>query len=161
MRISGGRPRVGRPDDRTARSSAPLNAARRTERAAPLTRDEREKRRRFEKLRATQFFSSDELQRGRLCGALTHTLGVRATVVSFMPVAHGRAESHTTSAVVRCHKMKILSRKMNVPKKCNKPAARPSPPHPHATERRQPTLGTAVLGRSDCDWEHQVLKAVA
>ena len=53
---------MGRPDDRTARSSAPLHAARRTEGAGPFIEEEREKRRKVEKLRLPQFFSSDALQ---------------------------------------------------------------------------------------------------
>ena len=66
---------------------------------------------RLEKLWVPQFFSSDELQSGRLPDALTRTVRVRATVVYLIPVAHGRLAVRTTSAVVRCHKMNILSRR--------------------------------------------------
>ena len=116
MRISGGRPRVGRPDDRTARSSAPLHAARRTEGLGKRKRKGAGKRLNVEKLCPPLFFSSDALQSGRLLRALTRTVRVRATVVSFTPVAHGRLAVDTTSAVAEAGEVNILFVEMNVPK---------------------------------------------
>ena len=71
---------MGRPDDRTARSSAPLHAARRTEGAAPFIGKEREKRRKVEKLRVPQFFSSDALQTGTERTLVRHTPYARVSV---------------------------------------------------------------------------------
>ena len=81
-----------------------------------MKREEREKRRREEKLRVPQFFSSDELQSGRSPDALTRTVRVRATVVYPIPVAHGRLAVPTTSAVAEAGKVNILFVEMNVPK---------------------------------------------
>ena len=70
--------------------------------------------------RVPLFLRTDELQGRRLRGALTRTVRVRATIVSFTPVAYGRLAVHARSAVVRCQVSNILSSEMNVPK-CNKP----------------------------------------
>ena len=77
---------------------------------------EREERRKVEKLRVPQFFSSDALQSGRLILALTRTVSVPFSLVSFMPVAHGRLAVPTTSAVAEGSEVKILWQVMNVPK---------------------------------------------
>ena len=51
---------------------------------------EREERRKAEKLWSSFEARAKELQRKRVWRALTRTVGVRATVVSFMLVAYGR-----------------------------------------------------------------------
>ena len=60
-RTSGGRACVGRTNDRTTRSSAPLHAGRRSERALPLPAGGRKKCARLENLRATQLLRAKEL----------------------------------------------------------------------------------------------------
>ena len=60
-RISGGRACVGRTNDRTTRSSAPLHAGRRSERALPLPAGGRKKCARLENLRPTQLLRAKEL----------------------------------------------------------------------------------------------------
>ena len=111
-RTSGGRACVGRTNDRTARSSAPLHAGRRAERALPLPAGGRKKCVRLENLRVPLFLSIDELQSAHWTDALPMVLTVRATVVSFTPVAYRGLAVRTSRAVVRCHKVNDLSRKM-------------------------------------------------
>ena len=63
--------RVGRTNDRTTRSSAPLHADRRAERALPLPAGGRKKCARLENLRATQLLRANTLRRKRVPGTLT------------------------------------------------------------------------------------------
>ena len=118
-RTSGGRACVGRTNDRTTRSSAPLHAGRRSERALPLPAGGRKKCARLENLRVPLFLSIDELQSAHWTDALPTVLTVRATVVSFTPVAYRGLAVRTSRAVVRCHNTqseRYLSRVMIVPK---------------------------------------------
>ena len=100
-RISGGRACVGRTNDRTTRSSAPLHADRRAERALPLPAGGRKKCARLENLRVPLFFRTDELQSAHSTDALPTVMAVRATVVSFTPVAHRGLAVRTSRAAVR------------------------------------------------------------
>ena len=66
----------------------------------------------------TRFFSSDALQSGRLSDALTRTVRVRATVVYFIPVAHGRLAVPTTSDSAKVKNLWLIC----LSQKCNKPS---------------------------------------
>ena len=101
-RTSGGRACVGR-TNRTTRSSAPLHAGRRAERVLPLPAGGRKKCARLENLRVAP--------RVKLERATERTLKKRVSAFHsrlFMPVAHGRSESPTTSAVVEGGQVNIL-----------------------------------------------------
>ena len=115
-RISGGRACVGRTNDRTTRSSAPLHAGRRAERALPLPAGGRKKCARLENLRVPLFFRTDELQSAHSTDVLPTVMAVRATVVYFTPVAHRGLAVRTSRAAVRCQVPKIVSSVMIVPK---------------------------------------------
>ena len=115
-RTSGGRACVGRTNDRTTRSSAPLHAGRRAERALPLPAGGRKKCARLENLRVPLFFRTDELQSAHSTDALPTVMAVRATVVSFTPVAHRGLAVRTSRAAVRGGEVNILWQEMNLPK---------------------------------------------
>ena len=89
---------------------------RRAEGALPLPVGARKKSVTVKNLRLPLFLSTDEIQGGRLCGALPTVVRVRATIVFFIPVAYGRLAVDASRAVVRCQVSNILSSVMIVPK---------------------------------------------
>ena len=90
-RTSGGRACVGRTNDRTTRSSAPLHAGRRAERALPLPAGGRKKCARLENLRATQLLRAKRSYNANECAAPSHGPcegAAQSSLLSFMPVTY-------------------------------------------------------------------------
>ena len=68
-----------------------------------------------ENLRATQLLRANTLRRKQVPGTLAVVRRVCRASVSFIPVAHGRSESHTTFAATEGGEAKILWRVMKLP----------------------------------------------